>query len=663
MCGIFGVLHPHGDVDHELLAMRDLLRHRGPDGEGIDYVGDGRFGHVRLSVIDLSAAAAQPLWDAQRLTCITYNGEIYNFRELREECRRAGLEFKSSSDTEVIVNQYLLHGTDAFDRLNGIFAFCLYDARRGEFFLVRDPMGVKPLYWAQTPRGLCFASELKALLLSGCCALAVDQAALQAYLQLDLVPAPLSMVRGVQKLPGGCYLRVEPSGGTQLSRYTTLDVEADEPHGSLDDDIATFDRLIHRVVARQMVADVPVGVFLSGGIDSSIVAQVASELVPSRISTFSIAFDDPSFDESRYFATVAAAIGSQHHCETLTAAAMLDILPAIPHVACEPLADGSILPTYLLARFTRQHVTVALSGDGADELFAGYPTYRAARWGSGLSRLSRPVRAGLLRLAHAALPVNYDNFSLDFRVKKFLSGLHPDLILRNARWLGTFLPEELPDLLQTYDPSLQCELEALLREPSKHLDGRWLEALLRTDQRFYLQDGVLVKVDRASMASALEVRVPYLDNELVRFARHLPADRKLRGAGFKHLLKRYARGRLPDAVLARGKKGFGVPLGKWFRFELKDLLHDALDARKIEAQGLFRPQFVARLLAEHWSGHRDHRKQLFNLLTFVLWYDHVSASKATINLQRAALDVSGGAAPHACPSSTVPADAARVIRR
>jgi asparagine synthase (glutamine-hydrolysing) len=625
MCGIFGVLHPRGDVASEVGAMRDLLRHRGPDGEGIECLAHGVLGHVRLSVIDLSPAAAQPLWDIQRRACITYNGEIYNFRELRQECRRAGLEFASASDTEVIVNQYLLHGVGAFERLNGIFAFCLYDARSGECFLVRDRMGVKPLYYGESPRGLCFGSELKALVGSGCFAPEVDPAALQAYLQLDFVPAPLSMIRGVRKLPGGDYLRVDAAGRVAQLRYAPPPpTPSREPAGSFADDLAAFDRLIHTAVERQLVADVPVGVFLSGGIDSSIVARVASEVAPSRIATFSIGFDDPSFDESRYFSAVAKAIGSDHHCEVVDPRAMLDILPAMVQVACEPLADGSILPTYLLARFARRHVTVALSGDGADELFAGYPTHRVAPWAAPLSHLPAAVRSGLLRLAHATLPVSYDNFSFDFRVKKFLAGLDPDPILRNERWLGSFQAEELPHVLQSYDRSLQRALEACLHEPAAALNGQRLEALLRTDQRFYLQDGVLVKVDRASMASALEVRVPFLDDEVVRFAQGLPIDRKVSGASTKHLLRRYGSGRLPEPVLARAKKGFGAPLGKWFRGELRGLLSETLDPRKIEAQGFFRPAFVSRLLDEHWSGRRDHRKALFNLLTFTLWYDSVS---------------------------------------
>ncbi len=628
MCGIFGVLHPRRDLHREMSQMRELLGHRGPDGHGIESVAHGILGHRRLSIIDLSPAGAQPLWDVNRLACITYNGEIYNFRELREECRQAGLAFNSTSDTEVIINQYLLHGSDAFERLNGIFAFCLYDRRSGEFFLVRDPMGVKPLYYGESPDGLFFASELKALVLSGCFAPEIDQAALQAYLQLDVVPTPLSIIRGVRKLPNGHCMRADASGRIELRRFSSLDVAPHAQRKDIADDVATFDRLIHTVVERQMVADVPVGVFLSGGIDSSIIAQVATEVAASRIATFSIGFEDPSFDESRYFSAVAKLIGSDHHCEILTPGAVLDLLPMMPTLACEPLADGSILPTYLLSRFTRRHVTVALSGDGADELFAGYPTYQAARWAAPLAHLPRGLNRSLLRLAHATLPVNYDNLSRDFKVKKFLAGLHPDPILRNERWLGSFLPEELPSLLQHYDPSLQRQLEALLHEPSNNsATHSWLEALLRTDQRFYLQDGVLAKVDRASMATSLEVRVPFLDRDVVEFARGLPSDRKLRGGNFKYLLKRYAKGRLPDAVLKRFKKGFGVPLGKWFRSELKGLLHDTLAPQKIAAQGFFHPPAVSRLLEQHWRGYRDHRKQLFNLLTFMLWHEQLSKAR------------------------------------
>jgi asparagine synthase (glutamine-hydrolysing) len=291
-------------------------------------------------------------------------------------------------------------------------------------------------------------------------------------------------------------------------------------------------------------------------------------------------------------------------------------------VLSEPLADGSIFPTILLSRFTRRHVTVALSGDGADELFAGYPTYRAAGLARWLSRLPRPVRRALAMAADDVLPVGHGNFSLDFKLRKFLAGLDPDPVLRNARWLGTFEPEELPLLLQDHNGTLQPALERLLHEPSAESPGvRGLESLLRTDQRFYLQDQVLVKVDRASMSCALEVRVPYLAPEIVAFARALPPDRKLRGAQGKVLLRAYAANRLPPEIVGRQKKGFGAPLGRWFRGELRDLLEDVLSRASLERHGLFKPAFVSRLLRDHATGRRDHRKRLFNLLMFQLWWN------------------------------------------
>jgi asparagine synthase (glutamine-hydrolysing) len=622
MCGIYGVLHPARDLEDGLPAMRSFLRHRGPDGEGVAKVRGGLLGHLRLSIIDLSPAAAQPLWDAERRACVVFNGEIYNYRELREECRRAGMSFLSESDTEAIVNQYLLHGEAAFDRLNGIFALCLFDARSGDFYLVRDHMGVKPLYYAETGDGLFFASELKALVRTGVAAPRIDPAALQAYLQLDFVPAPLSIIEGVRKLREGHLLHASPSGRREVRCYSRLAAPVPDRRAPLAEDAAEFDRLIRRAVERQLVADVPLGVFLSGGIDSSIVARAAVEVSGRRVATFSIGFEDPSFDESRYFDEVARAVGTDHHSEILGPRAMLDLLPLTPHVACEPLADGSIFPTYLLCRFARRHVTVALSGDGADELFGGYPTYTAARLASPLRLLPLSWSRALAAAAARALPVSYDNFSPDFKVKKLLEGLHPDPILRNHRWLGSFPAEELPRLLQRWEPAHQRDLEAMLREPAEAAgDAPLLERILRTDQRFYLQDEVLVKVDRASMASSLEVRVPFLDPEMVAFARSLPPERKLRGRRFKILLKHHARGRLPDSVVARPKKGFGTPLGKWFRKELKDLLGDALAPRRLEEQGYFRGAYVGRLLEDHWAGRRDNRKLLFNLLAFSLWHD------------------------------------------
>jgi asparagine synthase (glutamine-hydrolysing) len=403
-----------------------------------------------------------------------------------------------------------------------------------------------------------------------------------------------------------------------------VEVQRDRP---LADEVSELHRLVHQAVERQLVADVPVGVLLSGGIDSSIVAQAAVEVSGSPIATFSIGFEDPTFDESSYFNAVAEAVGSEQHTEILSPATLIDMLPSISTVACEPLADGSIFPMYLLARFASKEVKVALSGDGSDELFAGYPTYQAVSIGAAMSRLPAAVRRGLLAVAQRVLPVDYSNISFDFKVKKLLAGLHPDPVLRNMRWLGTFLPEQLPDLLCAHQPSHQAALELLLHEPSQEAPTP-LQRMLRTDERFYMQDQVLVKVDRAAMASSLEVRVPFLDNDLVAFAHSVPDRHKLRGWDVKHLLKAYAAGRLPPEVVARPKKGFGTPLGKWFRRELKGLLREVLSQRRLEEQGLFRPSFVARLLAEHWDGRGDRRKELFSLLTFCLWHETLGSTEA-----------------------------------
>ena len=622
MCGIYGVLRPSRDYSPELADMGEILRHRGPDGEGLEQLPRSVLGHRRLSIIDLTSAGAQPMWDADRRACITSNNEIYNYRELRRECLDAGMTFRSTSDTEVILNQFLLHGEEAFGRFNGIFALCLFDATTGDHWLARDPMGVKPLYYAERGDEIFFASELKALARTGVVPGSVDHGALQAYLQLDFVPAPLSILAGVRKLREGNLLHVPARGPARLRRFSTLpESVATSPRG-YEEDVREYGRLVGQAVRRQLVADVPVGVFLSGGIDSSTIASVATEVTGAPVETFSIGFEDPSFDESAYFRDVAASIGSSHHTETLSPRALLDFLPSLPHVACEPLADGSIFPTYLLCRFARGSVKVILSGDGADELFGGYPTYQAAAFSGLLGRMPPAVGRALAGAAHAILPVSYDNLSFDFKVKKTLAGLHPDPVLRNARWLGSFPPEELPSILQAFDPGMQSDLEAMLHEPSDAADGAGpLERLLRMDQRFYLQDGVLVKVDRASMASALEVRVPFLDSDMVAFARSLPADRKIGGGRFKRIMKAWARGRLPEAVLRRPKKGFGTPLGKWFRSELRDLVGDLLDPGRMERQGFFRGAAVRRIVEDHWSGRRDNRKLIFNLLAFAMWHD------------------------------------------
>jgi len=615
VCGIYGILRPRGEVRAALQKMQAGVAHRGPDGAGLEHLDGAVLGHQRLSIIDLSEAGAQPMWDVRRQACITFNGEIYNYRELRQECVKRGMEFRSASDTEVILNLYLLDGERAFARLNGIFAFALVDARKGDAFLVRDPAGIKPLYYGQAACGIAFASELGALLSSGLFPLDVDRAALQTYMQLDFVPSPMSIVSGVRKLPGAMLLRVSPDGTQETRTFTAVPDEEIPAAPNAQADVFRFSALMQQVVERQMVADVPVGVFLSGGIDSSIVAQMATEAA-GRVSTFSIAFDEPSFDERPHFETVARAIGSDHHTETLRASTMLELVPRMASVVSEPLADGSIFPTYFLSRFTRQHVKVALSGDGADELFGGYPTHRLWRAGRTAALLPRPMRRALSNGAHKLLHVSHENLSLDFRIKKFLEGLDRDPLVQNERWLASFQPEEAAITAGSFDAEAQRRLVESFHAAAART-SRPLERILRLDRRFYLQDGVLVKTDRASMASSLEVRTPFLDNAMIAFANGLPADRKKS----KWLLRQYARQIFPESIWKRPKKGFGAPLARWFRSELRPLVRDVLAPSRIDRDGFFRSHAIMKLIEEHESGLRDHRKKIFNVLMFTMWYE------------------------------------------
>lgn len=622
MCGIWGVLVA-GEDPQRFAEMHRRLSHRGPDAEGVLQVNGNILGHRRLSIIDLSAAASQPMWDVQQTVCIVFNGEIYNYRELRAVCVAAGLSFRTSSDTEVILNLFLLEGEMSFRRLNGMFAFALYDSRSSETFLVRDRVGIKPLYYGAVPGGIIFASELGAMLATGAFPLELDPTAVGAYLQFDFVPSPLSIIRGIRKLTGGTLLHVDRIGRSEVRSFLPPETLAERSRRSDASDLAEFDRVIHDVVSRQLVADVPVGVFLSGGIDSSIIARVATDLV-GKIATFSIAFDDPTFDERRYFERVATSVGSNHHSEVLSARHMMDLLPRAASIVTEPLADGSIFPTYLLSRLARRHVTVALSGDGADELFAGYPTHQLWRIGNLVARIPAAARTRLRSWVRRFAPVSYGNMSAGFRVQKFLEGVDRDPLVQNQRWLGSFQPEEVPLFLRD---GRSLSLEGLLQE-ARSGGAADLESVLRADRRFYLQDGVLVKVDRCSMSHSLEVRVPFLDNEMLEFASNLPSNRKIRRGQSKWLLRRWVEQRLPVEIARRTKKGFGAPLGRWFRGELRDFVRQNLSTAEIERDGILRPEPVQRLLEDHDRGVADERKRIFNLLMLKLWYDDVRAIAA-----------------------------------
>jgi asparagine synthase (glutamine-hydrolysing) len=623
MCGICGVvqLDPEKPVARDLLtAMTAALSHRGPDGEGLYLAGPAGFGHRRLAIIDLDTGR-QPLSNEDRTLWLTYNGELYNFRELRARLERAGHRFATRSDTEVIVHAYEEYGEQCLEELNGMFAFALWDARRQKLLLARDRMGIKPLYYAALPGGLVFASEPKAILVHPEVPRRLDPTALRLYLALEYVPTPHAMFADLRKLPPGHYLTLE-QGRLRLQPYWDLRLEPEaSPARPPAHWAAELRERLRRAVNLELVADVPVGVLLSGGLDSGAVAAMMVEASSRRVPSFTMAFDDPSFDESAAARRVARHLGTEHHEFPLAADAAITLIPEIFQGLDEPLGDSSLLPTFCLARFTRRHLKVALGGDGGDELFGGYPTllaHRLARYYQGL--VPEPLRRRAEGLILGRLPVSFDNLSWDFRLRRFLAHYRLPAFLRHHRWLGSFTPEEQNRLLMPEVAGDHPD-DFLLERARAAGGGDPLLQVSYGDFRLYLEGDILAKVDRAGMAHALEVRVPLLNRELVEFARKLPLDLKVRGFTTKYLLRRALRGLLPEDILRRPKKGFNVPMAHWLAGPLRPLLLELLSPTRLKRQGLFIPGYVQGLIREHLEGRRDHRKLLWTLVAFQLWYD------------------------------------------
>lgn len=604
--------------------MLDTIVHRGPDDEGSIVLDGVALGMRRLSIIDLEGGH-QPIHNEDESAWIVFNGEIYNYRELRRELRSLGHETYTESDTEVALHAWEEWGDDFVLRLNGMFGLAIWDRRRQRLLLARDRVGIKPLHWVETPEGLLFASEIKALLAHPSVPRRVDPDALREYLSLEYVPTPLSMLEGVHKLPPGHTLSWSRGAGTALRSYWEPDLVAGERASEPRDlDACAADLLgaLREAVRKELVADVPIGVFLSGGIDSSAVAAMMSQLTPGNVNSFSIGFSDRSFDESRYARQVARHLGTHHRELILEPHMLLDLVPEITERLDEPLGDASIVPTYLLSRFTREHVKVALGGDGGDELFAGYPTVQAHRLAAYYRRLPAALGSTLIPALVDRLPVSLSNLSFDFRARRFVAGATLPLAERHRRWMGSFSPEEVERLLAVEPAAANGSGDAVLR----HLAGAGelrdpLSQVLYLDMKLYLENDILVKLDRASMMASLEARVPLLNAEFVEHVTRLPVSLKLRGLRRKFLLRRALRGILPDAILDRPKKGFGIPVARWFRGPLRELLLDTLASDRLRRHGLFRQPEVDRLLSEHLEGSRDRRKELWTLFCFQRWHD------------------------------------------
>ena len=637
MCGISGFVASalEGNrAESTIRAMCRAIRHRGPDDEGYHLEPGVALGMRRLSVIDL-AGGHQPMSNEDGTVWIVFNGEIYNFLALRETLEGRH-RFRTRSDTEVIVHLFEELGAGAVERLEGMFAFAIWDGTRKRLLLARDRMGKKPLHYALLGGEFIFASELKALLQHPRVTRTMSISGLARYLVHDYVPAPGTIFRGISKLPPGHTLVYE-NGTVRLHRYWDLPAP-DGPSGRTEDeDARRLQQLLEDAVRRRLISDVPLGAFLSGGIDSAAVTALMARSAGGRVKTFTIGFSEKSFDEAAHARRVASLLNTDHHEAVITPTAVFDLVGRIGALLDEPLADASFLPTYLLSQFTRQHVTVALSGDGGDELFAGYPTYQAHRIARFAERIPRPLLNGARSLAER-LPASYANFSLDFKVKKFTAGLGYPLELRHALWLGSFGPADLSALL-TRDAWHEVQQDDVFSEVRGHAAAAgnrdWLHRALYLDAKLYLQDGVLVKVDRASMACSLEVRCPFLDTAVVEYASRLPGSKKLRGLTTKYLLKRSLRDLLPGDILRRPKKGFGIPLGLWIRGELRDVFEETFDPRRIAAQGILRPEAASRLLSEHLSGRHDHRKKLWNLFVLQRWQaEYADSYSAPAEAQR-----------------------------
>jgi asparagine synthase (glutamine-hydrolysing) len=626
MCGIAGFVNGGNNAaDREILArMTATLAHRGPDGDGLCTDGPVALGHRRLSIIDLTGGA-QPMDNEDGSVWVTYNGELYNELGLRDALVKKGHVYKTHSDTESLVHLYEDLGPEFASRLNGMFALALWDAPRRRLVLARDRMGQKPLYYAETPSGgLVFGSEPKALLEHPDVARRLDPQGLARYLFYEYVPAPHSIWEGVKKLPPAHTL-VWEGGKTRVERYWSPpwpgEGQGEAPSG-FDEEAALFWESFRESVSRHTRADVPIGVFLSGGIDSSSVAAALCEIEEAKkVRTFSIGFEDRSFDESPFSRAVATHLGTDHHERTFSAEDVLELLPGVAGWLDEPFGDPSVLPTHLLSRFARGEVKVVLGGDGADELIAGYPTFAAERAAGLFRRLPSPAR-GLAGAAVARLPVDHRNFSLDFKLKQFLRGASEPLALAHQRWLGSFSGAEIGELLEGgVAGGLEVEDEHLRRARGLAPGCDPLTRSLALYQDTYLPDDILTKVDRASMACGLEVRAPFLDTDLVDRVEALPAVYKYGRGRTKRLLKRAASGRLPAPVMTRPKKGFGIPVARWLRGPLSPLLDRLLGPERLRRQGIFRAEEVGRRVAEHRAGVRDHRKPLWTLLMFQLWYE------------------------------------------
>jgi asparagine synthase (glutamine-hydrolysing) len=607
MCGIAGFVGFGSKADLE--AMTAALTHRGPDGSGT-WTSPERpvfLGHRRLSILDIEGGA-QPMWDAAGDIGVVFNGEIYNHRELRRTLEAAGHRFRSShSDTEVLVHGWREWGEGLPVRLNGMFAFAIYDRARGRLFMARDRFGEKPLFVYRQPGRIAFASELSALLRHSGIAAEIDPRALQKFFAWGFFPSPHALYRHCRQVPSGTSLLYALDDDlVRERRYWKFRLDPDRSlsDGDVPRLAEELRALFAQSVERRLMSDVPLGLFLSGGIDSGAVLAAATRAIPAgQVHAFTIGFTEPSFDESQHAQRLAAHFGVRHHLEMLELEDARELLPEVLGRLDQPLGDPSILPTYLLSRFTRRHVTVALSGDGGDELFAGYDTFDALTPAKIYAWLMpRALHRGLRRLADL-LPISSRNMSLDFKLRRALTGLSWPQAYWNPVWLSPADPQTIREIFE--EPLTADDLYSEALDLWAEGRGDLLDKTLEFYTNFYLTDDILTKVDRAAMMVSLESRAVFLDNDLVEFCRRLPGRFKLRNGRRKWLLKKALEAWMPSETLARRKKGFGIPLAKWLRQWPAPTVNGLLDGSQLK------PQLLDARWRRHAGGEADERLLLF----------------------------------------------------
>jgi len=624
MCGIAGILRFDGkQADREILkCMTDAVAHRGPDGEGSYVSGPIGLGHRRLAIIDTSLAGKQPMANEDGTIWITYNGEIYNYREIASDLRTLGHHFCSKTDTEVVLHAYEEWGVACLERFNGMFAFALWDEKLQRLWLVRDRIGIKPLFYSHLPDRFLFGSEIKAILCDDELERSIDYEALSYYLALFYTPAPYTLFRRVRQLLRGHYLLVDASGQAQDVEY--WDLTYHEEYNRTDQDyIDEFSHILQDAVRMRLVSDVPFGAFLSGGIDSSAIAYWMAQNLNVPLKTFSIGFNESSYNELEYAAQVGKLVGAERH-EKIVDADAAHILPELIWHSEEPTADSSMVAVYYLAQMTRQHVSMTLSGDGADESMAGYETYQAYYLRRLYHFLPELVRRKVICPLVMSWPASDRKISLDYKLKRFVVGAERPSEEAHAAWRIILDADARENLLAPLGgrPGVQADFMDLYRALFARTNAQHpLNRLLYVDTRFYLPNDMLVKVDRMSMAHGLEVRVPFLDHRIVEFLAGVPPRLKLKNFfGRKYILKEAMKSALPKEIIARKKEGFNLPHPRWIKNELKPFVLEQFSPSNLKDIGLLDARAAQQLLEGHFSGQVDNSYQIWCLLILVLWW-------------------------------------------